>query len=169
MDNDDNEQEVRERDWDVENNRNVRQRQSDERSGSFRRQVQIERKHITLKRSTNAGVHLLGRLNPQAPIISLDSLIQEGPKTQGFIVAMIMSINTESQTIKTEIQKRYNGNNRGISTQIKYNRRILFMCLKSEAGSNMFIMFQGNSKNQNIFDADLSLRDNGGIRKLLIF
>ena len=37
------------------------------------------------------------------------------------------------------------------------------MCLNSDPGTNMFVMFQGNSKNQNIFDADLSLRDNGGV------
>ena len=40
------------------------------------------------------------------------------------------------------------------------------MCLTSEPGSNMFMMFQGSSKNQHMFDADLLLCDNGGIRKL---
>ena len=39
------------------------------------------------------------------------------------------------------------------------------MCFNSEMGTNMFVMFHGNSKNQNIFDADLSLRDNGGISR----
>ena len=92
--------------------------------------------------------------------------MQNGIRNQGFIVAMIMSINTESANNKIEIQKRYNGNNRGTSTTVRYSQMILFMCLTSEPGSNMFMMFQGSSKNQHMFDADLSLCDNGGMRKL---
>ena len=163
----DEEDKRRERDWDDEQGvRRVRHQNAGvRRSESFLDKVPIDREHITIKRSVSAGVNTSTRLNPNAPIMTLQNLIQEGPQNQGFIVAMIMCINTESSTNKVEIQKRYNGNIKGTSTQVRYNRRIIFMCLNSDPGTNMFVMFQGNSKNQNIFDADLLLRDNGGISK----
>jgi len=76
---------------------------------------------------------------------------------------MVLRINVDDK--KAEAQKKYNGNARGASTTVQHSRRVLLMCLNSEAGHNTFMMFQGKSTNSKLFDGDLSLRDNGQMRE----
>ena len=101
---DEEEQQEHPREWDDEGGRRVRQRNVP-RSASFRERVPIDREHIILKRSISAGVQHSARLNQHAPFMSLHSLIQDGPQNQGFIVAMIMSINTESPMNKLKFKR----------------------------------------------------------------
>eukprot|EP00957_Ditylum_brightwellii_P079882 6075595-Ditylum_brightwellii.AAC.2 len=73
-------------------------------------------------------------LSPNTLIISLQSHAQNGPQPESALVAMIMSINPEMAIGKTEVQKKFNGNNCGMTTTIRYS--------------------------QKLFDGDLSLQDN---------
>ena len=110
------------------------------------------------------GVEQSNRFDPERyNVISLQDHIQNGPQRRTVIVAMVLRINVDDK--KAEAQKKYNGNARGASTTVQHSRRVLLMCLNSEAGHNTFMMFQGKSTNSKLFDGDLSLRDNGQMRE----
>lgn len=134
------------------------------RTGCFRIAEPILVANLRVKQGHLAGIAPSNGFDPDSDIISLQSHLEEGPH-DGVILAVILSMNTASGNNKSEIQKKYASATRGAPTAVNYARRIVFMCLSSDPGSNTFIMFQGSNLNVNLLDGDVSLRDNGGIRK----
>ena len=150
-----------------EEERNVRQNRGVQRTGPFRTTVPIGINNFVELRGRNLGVGHVNRFDrDRANIISLESLVQNGPDRRGVMLIMVLSIKREDGD-NVETQKRYSNNARGRSKAKNHDRRLLGMCLNSAEGSNTFVMFQGHSINEKLFDADLSLRDNGPMRKLM--
>ena len=150
------------------NERRVRQNRGPPREGSFRDVVDVDIANVRALEGRTAGVLNCNRFNPNWSLTSLDMHVLDGPQPLGVLLAIILSVNSECATAKTEVQKKY-GNVRGVSKTAGYSRRLVGMCLLSKPGSNTFMILQGQGKNENLFSGDLSLRDNGSTRKFNYF
>jgi hypothetical protein len=145
--------------------RRVRQNCGVPRTGAFRPHVPISLENFKELHGRNTGVRQTNRFDPsRAQVVSLQSHVHNGPEQNEVILAMILNIKRESPV---ETQKIFTGNNHGKSKPKSHDRRVLFMCLNSDPGFNTFVMFQGSSVNEGLFNGDLSLRDNGGMREFL--
>ena len=106
-------------------------------------------------------------LSPNARIMSPEDLAKDGPERGTILVARVLSIKQSEKDENANLQQRFK-TNRGQIKSVGYQRKIMFMCVNSKSGSNVFIMFQGNGNNPRIFDFDASLRDNGTLRECFI-
>lgn len=126
-----------EQDAGINDDRNVRPNLGIQRAGAFRAQVQLEMANFHALKGRLGGVEQSNRFDPERyNVISLQDHIQNGPQRRTVIVAMVLRINVDDK--KAEAQKKYNGNARGASTTVQHSRRVLLMCLNSEAGHNTF-------------------------------
>ena len=120
-----------------------------------------------MKSSPLAGVPQARGLNPRIQMISLASHMENGPRHGTVIVAVLMSLISAGGEEKTQVQQR-NQNNRGQNQDVRYQRRLLLMCLNSTSGSNMFMMFHGYGNNPRLLECDVSLRYNGTLREFVV-
>ena len=145
--------------------RNVRPHLEIARVGSFRPPVLLSVPNMSVLQGRIAGVINANRFNPNCVIVSLQTHLRDGPQDLGVIVAIVLGISRPDKEGKGSQIQRRQGAYHGSSTPARYNRRLLLMCLASDVGSNTFMMFQGASYYEKLLDGDLSLRDNGGLRK----
>lgn len=115
--------------------------------------------------SHTAGAMYRGRpFNPNSELISLNSLLSKGSRHGTNIVAIILSITSAAGNHQMQVQQRYNGA-RGQVNSIRHDRRMVIMCPLSPPGSNTAIILFGSGTCERFFEHDISLRDNGAIRK----
>ena len=144
----------------VNEHRNVRQRQPRVRFEPFEPRVDLVIDNINIYQGTNS---LRSRqLGPRSRFISLENLVSEGGQHGTIMVAMILSISTSSNETRIT-QRSYNGA-RGTVSTVRHTRKITIMCLLSPPGRNTAIILQGNGISSRLFE-DTETRDNGMIRK----
>ena len=145
---------------DVNERRNVRQRQPHERYEPFQQRVNLSIENININQGTN--IMRARQLGPNSKFISLNNLMTEGGQHGTIIVGMILSIT--ASTDQTQItQRTYNAATGQMST-VRHSRKITIMCLCSPPGRNTALILQGNGLSPRLFK-DTETRDNGCIRK----
>ncbi len=90
-------------------------------------------------------------------LISLQELVASGPRPGTLLPAVILSVGAKEST-QTQ-QRGFNGR-QGAQSTARHTRRFILMCLLSEPGSNVLMIFQGNGLCPRLF-ADVECRDNG--------
>ena len=80
------------------------------------------------------------------------------------IVAIILYISSASGNTSLQVQQRYNGT-RGQVKNVRHDRNIVVMCPLSPPGYNTAMILFGSGCCERLFEADISIRDNGAIRK----
>ena len=105
--------------------------------------------------------------HPAIAIVSLEDHLKNGPIHESIVVAMIMSMKTVTENDNTIVQQRHNTTS-GKHTQVRYQRRLLCMCVCRSLGSNMFMIFNGNGNTPCLFDCDVTLQYDGMLRKFLV-
>ena len=133
--------------------RNVRPRGPD-RPEWVEERVQLTGGNLRVKSSPLAGVQQARGLNPRIQMISLASHMENGPRHGTVIVAVLMSLISAGGEEKTQVQQR-NQNNRGQNQDVRYQRRLLLMCLNSTSGSNMFMIFHGYGNNSRLLECTM--------------
>ena len=84
------------------------------------------------------------------------------------LIAMMISIVSAGAEERTRVQQRYQ-NNRGQNTEVRYQRRLTFMCLNTKSNSNTFMMFHGYGNNDNLLNGmDASHKYNGSLREFVL-
>jgi hypothetical protein len=160
---------VHERDDDNANNgRNVRPNNGNQapRTEPFLSNVDLNMENIEVSRSQTAGIMQRRPFNPNSRLISLHSLVTSGSRHGTNMILLILSIASVTISSPTQIQQRYNGN-RGQVNSVRHDRRMVVMCPLSPEGSNTAMILFGSGTCERFFYYDISLRDNGAIRKLL--
>ena len=123
--------------------------------------------NIKVMRSHTAGVVQRRAFNPNSRIISLNTLLTNGSAHGTNLIVIILAISAVSTNSQTQMQQRFNGN-RGQVSSVRHDRRMVVMCPLSPAGVNTAMILFGAGCCERFFDADISLRDNGAIRKYTI-
>jgi hypothetical protein len=100
-------------------------------------------------------------------MVPLESPTYNGPRHRTVIVAVLTRLILAEWEEEIQVQQR-NPINRGQNTDVRYQRRLLLMCLDSTSGSNMFMMFHGYGNNPRILECDVLLRYNGTLRKFVV-
>ena len=135
------------------------------RSEPFCQNVSLLMTNIKIVRSHTAGVLFHRPFNPNSSLISLKSLIRDGARHGKNIIVIILSISLASANSQIQVQQRFNGT-RGHVNHTRHDRKIVVMCPFSPPGSNTAIILLGSAgSSDRFFDGDISLRDNGAIRK----
>ena len=167
----------REEDDDEDNFRNVRRNidEDDElsnvqdplevRKEPFCENEVISMVNMEMIRSHTADVVHRRPFNPSSDIISLNELLTNGSQHGKNILVIILSITSAAGNSNIQVQQRYNGN-RGQVNSIRYDRRMVIICPFSDPGKNTAMILFGVGCCDRFFDGDISLRDNGVIRKL---
>ena len=115
------------------------------------------------KPSATSGVQPVAQINPQADLISLTELVEGGGRMRTVMVAMIMSI-VSAESAERSIVKKNQGNRD--QNQIRYQRRMTFMCLHTDSTANVFMIFHGYGHNENLLNGmDPSHKYNGALRE----
>ena len=123
--------------------------------------------NIEVSCSQTAGVLQRRPFNPNSQLISLCNLVKNGSHHGSNMILIILSINSVSESLPTQVQQRYNGS-RGQVNTVHHDRRMVVMCLLSPEGSNTAMILFGSGSCERFFDSNISLRDNGEIRELHI-
>ena len=131
------------------------QQPQQQRSEPFLPRVELTVENVTMIRGDlSAGPSTIPtRFEP----ISLQELVANGPRSGTVLFAMILAVGAKEST-QTQ-QRGFNGR-QGAQATARHTRRFILMCLLSNAGSNVFMTFQGNGLCGRLF-ADVECRDNG--------
>ena len=167
MDVEDEYSRVREREDDVsENRRNLRQHleQVDIFCPAFERNVSLGMHNVKLVRNETAGIATRRPFNPTSILIPLSTFLSVGSNHGTNLMLIILSIAPVSENNLTKYQQSYKGN-RGSVDSVRHDRRMVVMCPLSPAGSNTAMILFGAGCCERLFEGDISMRDNGSIRK----
>ena len=149
----------------INDGRNVRQNiGTQERYEPFCANEELNLQNIRVSRSQTAGVLQRRPFNPNSMLISLHNLVTNGSCHGTNMILIILSITSVLASAPTQIQHRYNGS-RGQLNTVHHDRRMVVLCPLSPVGSNTGIILLGSGICSRFFDSDISLRDNGSIRK----
>jgi len=150
------------------NQRNVRPRRDNDqnvaavprqRPEPFLQLVQMELRNIVMK----LGALRTGPTQLPANFrrVSLQELVADGPSPNTYMLCMMLSMNAATNT---QTQQRSYSGSRGAQSNVRHTRRFGLMCLASDAGSNLFMIFTGNGICPRVM-ANVETRDNGDIRE----
>ena len=103
-------------------------------------------------------------LNTNSPFKSLNTLVKNGYLHGTNIVVIILSISSASGNTPLQVRHRYNGTRCQVKN-VWHDRTMIVMFPLSPPGSNTSMIVFGSGCCERIFEADISLRDNGAIRK----
>ena len=93
--------------------------------------------------------------------VTLQRLVADGPSPNTFMLCMMLGMSAATN-MQTQ-QRSYNGG-RGLQSNVRHTRRLVLMCLESDAGSNVCMIFTGNGICPRLM-ANVETRDNGDIRE----
>ena len=149
-----------------ENRRNLRQHLEQEEicRPAFERNVSLGIHNVNVLRNETAGVATRRPFNPTSILIPLSTLLSVGSKHGTNLMLIILSISSVSENNITKYQQSYKGN-RGTVDSVRHDRRMVVMCPLSPEGSNTAMIFFGAGCCERLFEGDISMRDNGSIRK----
>ena len=149
---------------DIEEPRIPRQPIVPTRVEPFKENVFLNLQNVQVCRSQTAGVGQRRPFNPTSQIIPMHSLFSNGSHHGTNLLLIILSISSVSIAAPTQFQQKYNGM-RGNVSSVRHDRRMVVMCPLSPSGSNTGMILFGSGCCERFFDGDISLRDNGSIRK----
>ena len=148
---------------DVENERNVRQRQPPTRTEPFVERVDLSMSNVRVVQGSN-GLRSR-KLGPNTQFISLEDLINSGSRHRTVLIGFILGISTALG--ETHIAQRSHNGNRNQTHIVRHSRKISIMCINSSSGQNTAIILQGNGLSPRLFE-DVEIRDNGKLRKYFL-
>jgi len=134
---------------------------------AFERNVTLDMGNIQAVKNEMAGVITRRPFNPNSNLIPLSTLISTGAHHGVNLVLIILSISSVIDNSQTKFQQNYKGN-RGAVDSVRHDRKMVVMCPLSPPGSNTAMILFGAGCCERLFEGDISLRDNGQIRKLSI-
>ena len=120
--------------------------------------------NIEMCQNNIAGVVQRQPYNPNSRIISLCDLVHDGAKYGTVLVLVILSITAASNNNVNVYQQKAGGVKMNNST-VRHDRNMVVMCPFSKTGENTAMILFGAGYCKRFFDGDISLRDNGEIRK----
>ena len=134
---------------------------------AFEQNVALGMNNIQFVRNETAGVATRRPFNPTSIFIPLSTLLSVGPNHGTNLILIILSITSIVENNLTKYQKSFK-NNQGIVDSVCHVCRMVVMCPLSPIGSNTAIILFGAGCCKRLFEGDISLRDNGQIRKFFI-
>ena len=151
---------------DNNNDRNVRQRNDalvPRPYGPFRPRDGVSVANLRIKTRTGGGDPVPQNMT----IVSLQHFLFEGPSRGSGMVMMVMSITSVGN--ETSVQQQRGAIGRNQTNIIRHSRKVTLLCPSSPPENNVAIMFHGNGNNQRLFEGDVSLVNDGSLRKCLLF
>ena len=155
----------------LDNNRSNRQRTETSNSvpanngeDIFKQHVDLTMDNIEVHQSNTPGVLQRRPYNPNSQIMSLQDYIQGGTQHGKNLLLIILSISAVPINSMTQYQQKNNGS-RGNLDMMRHDRKMFLMCPLSPSRSNTALILFGAGTCERFFEGDISLRDNGAIRK----
>ena len=102
-------------------------------------------------------------LNTNSQLISSNTLVKNGSRHGTNIVVIILFVSSASGNTTLEVKQRYSGTRSQVKN-VQHGRKMVVMCPFSTTGSNMAMILFGSGCCEILFEADISIRDNGAIR-----
>ena len=118
--------------------------------------------------STTARSRSNSLISPHWRLQSLQTLVQGKGRHGTVMVFQVIGMKSNRSDSQMRTSQRARGSRNARfenSGSVRYQRSITLMCLLSDSNANVAMMFHGCGNNSNLFECDVSLRYDGGLRE----